>query len=239
MSLHLVSSQCNKKFEATEFELLSLQARWNTVVCPCFRKDASSWWNQIVTLHQTSTDRHYHTMMHLYEMMEYADHLQQSNDPVVVLSIFFHDAIYDPRSNRNEEASAELFQKFYVEHQSLDDTLGPNVVRYIRCTQHHRPPKNNKDQALEFFLDMDMAVLAKDEEAYLHYASLIRKEYAWVERTVYCEKRAEVLSNFRMERHLYCTQLFRDNLESQARKNLELEIRLLNEGCIPGESFST
>jgi predicted metal-dependent HD superfamily phosphohydrolase len=235
MTLDRLSSiRRNKTFEISKLELLSLQDRWNNVVCPCFRKDASSWWNQIVTLHKTSPDRHYHTLMHLYEMMEYADCLQQADDPVIVLAIFFHDAIYNPRSNRNEEDSAELFQTFYRQHESLHDSLGPKVVRYILGTQHHHPTPP-KDQAFELFLDMDMAVLAKDADAYWQYASLIRQEYSWVEQTTYCEKRAEVLSKFWMEPYIYFTQWFRDNLECQARKNLEQEIQILTEGRIPGE----
>ena len=46
------------------------------------------------------------------------------------------------------------------------------------------------------FLDADMSILGKGALSYDKYAGAIRKEYGFVEREVYCTKRAEILQSF-------------------------------------------
>ena len=108
-----------------------------------------------------------------------------------------------------------------------------------------------------------MAVLGKNQQAYDHYASLIRLEYIHVPKDVYCEKRAEILKSFvgsvnsnnvdnkdmdgeedevankrREANHnrsktIYLTQSMRDALEQRAIANLQREIESLENGIIP------
>ena len=111
------------------------------------------------------------------------------------------------------------------------------VEKYILRTKHHIISEEDVvDPNLATFLDIDMAVLGKDEAAYLHYASLIRQEYHFVEQSVYCEKRSNILSAFLGQTHIFASPSMRNALESRARRNLQREIRLLKAGTIPGES---
>lgn len=173
----------------------------------------------------------------------------------VVLAIFFHDAIYDARSSENEALSAELFQKFCVDTLqksddkctckiSLPDSLQEATVKLILATASHdmTDDDNNRDddnpylskKSMALFLDLDMAVLGKTSEAYLHYASLVRKEYHFVPHTVYCTKRAEILEYF-LSKRIFQTKFFHQALEERARQNLQGEIALLRQQKIPGE----
>jgi len=117
------------------------------------------------------------------------------------------------------------------------------------------------DVALSLFLDLDMSVLGKSQQAYMSYAGLIRKEYSFVPRTTYCEKRAEILQSFlttttntttntttttdeknhddddddkqKIQKPIYLSKIFQDAFEDRARQNLTNEIELLQKGTIP------
>ena len=172
-------------------------------------------------------------MCHLEEMFGFVDLILQTNpnkstndvyETIVSLSIFFHDAIYNPKSSTNEEDSLSLYKSFEKEiFQEL--TLTPQdkqtndvnktiaafpqwifsekISLYILTTKSHSLDGINMNEIdnetmeyLKIFIDADMAVLGKQSEAYDYYASLIRKEYIHVPHDMYCEKRAEILQSF-------------------------------------------
>jgi len=176
---------------------------------------------------------------------------------VIELSVFFHDAIYNPKSGTNEEDSAKLFLQFVEDlfgnnHVVASDSLskltkewsGFNTVkRFIIATKSHSLDDTNiKDEEIPFlqiFLDADMAVLGKTPQAYEYYASLIRKEYAHVPLDVYCDKRAEILQSFIGSvgdnlKTVYLNEHMREALEDRAITNLKREIAILRKGQIPG-----
>jgi predicted metal-dependent HD superfamily phosphohydrolase len=220
-----------------------LQATRGLAVSPTC---SDAWFERLWNLHAEPW-RHYHTAVHLEEMVQYLglvqgatqylSSLSQQDDQTIRLSIFFHDAIYDPKSATNEEDSAQLFQSF-ADQAGLATThpsLVTNVNQYILATKKHVVSSDNSFP-LAFFLDLDMAVLGKQEAAYQSYAALIRKEYSFVDRDEYCSKRAQVLEQFLAQDQIYGTILFQQSLEEQARRNLALEIAALKNGVIYGES---
>jgi predicted metal-dependent HD superfamily phosphohydrolase len=77
------------------------------------------------------------------------------------------------------------------------------VLRIEQCiiaTATHIPSadqaRQSNNRILAAFLDADMSILGRDPDKYDKYAGSIRKEYVFVERSVYCEKRAEILVSF-------------------------------------------
>ena len=110
------------------------------------------------------------------------------NPEIVLLSILFHDAIYNPMSSTNEEDSAQLFQKFVQEsgNEKLDAVKG-TVIDYILCTKSHNVDDEEKDSDKMLFIDMDMAVLARDRERYQLYSQQIRQEYIHINDETYCK----------------------------------------------------
>lgn len=177
------------------------------------RSSSASWLQNIYDRH-TEPGRHYHTVVHLWEMFELLDIvISKVNAPrwyvPMAWSIFFHDAIYDPKSNRNEKDSAELFREFVdaCMGTSMDKVTFNTAMTMILATEKHKVifpgarSGSNEDQQDEiamqkYFLDIDMAVLGKHRDAYFKYAALIRKEYEFVPHDVYCSKRAEILETF-------------------------------------------
>ncbi len=227
-----------------------------------------SWLEKIYERH-TETGRHYHTVVHLWEMFELLDTvIDKLNVPnwyaPMAWSVFFHDSIYDPKSNRNEKDSAELFCKFVDDctPKVMDKKLFDNAHTMILATEKHKVIQHNEndtgmseEQKLEdilmqqHFLDIDMAVLGKQKDAYNKYAALIRKEYEFVPHDIYCSKRADILESFlggksdtssidgnmSLKKSVFLTKSFREAFEEQARENLRNEIMLLRKNTIPGQ----
>jgi predicted metal-dependent HD superfamily phosphohydrolase len=239
-SIHSSWMASNQHFKLASKERLdALQSHWVQATA-CFSATSDMiefWWNRIQELHN-QLDRAYHTLVHLEELLGFLGilHIDSANPnySVLVLSIFFHDAIYDPKSATNEEDSAKLFESFRTEVGSCSqEHLQSRVVEFILATKHHNA---THDPILGIFLDMDMAVLGKDASAYKAYAGLIRQEYIHVDRAVYCEKRAEILEAFLGEHSIFCCPLLKSALEERARENLRTEIDMLKRGIIPSES---
>jgi predicted metal-dependent HD superfamily phosphohydrolase len=233
---------------------------------------SNKWIHTIISLHSQS-DRYYHTLAHLEEMFGYLDitvlyDSKKKNDiednkwsllrTVTILSVFFHDAIYDAKSGTNEEDSVSLFQSFINDISSVITTItttttrmvdkwpGSAIVeRFIMATKSHDANhlhSTDQDELffLHLFLDADMSVLGKDGEAYDVYASMIRKEYIHVPHEVYCEKRSEILQSFvgdledeSKSKSIYLSNDMRNALEAQAISNLRREISSLRSGIIP------
>jgi predicted metal-dependent HD superfamily phosphohydrolase len=241
--------------------------------------DVITTWKEKIRISMTEPRRYYHTHMHLEEMLGYMDifisfrgaSLQQTAEQTaeessdckdgnvnairatMTLAILFHDAIYDPKSDTNEEDSEFLFGTFASEltqamliaterlppvHSSKPFTSPlfdfDRVKRYILATKYHNTSITD-DPVLAIFLDTDMAVLGKVAAAYDVYAGSIRREFIHVDRSLYCRKRAQVLSSFLSNKSIFSSQYMKDAFEVQARENLSREIDLLSREIIPGE----
>ena len=159
------------------------------------------------------------------------------------------------RTNDEEKTNAK-----HNMHETLQSNkMISQVEQCIIATATHIASANEARESnntlIAIFLDGDMSILGKDTERYNTYASQIRNEYEFVERTVYCEKRAEILESFlptmendnvskslptsneqgKKHLYIYATEKGRDCWENQARENLRREINMLQSGVIPGE----
>ena len=146
-------------------------------------------------------------------------------------------------------------------HETLQSNIMVSQVEQcIIATATHIASANKARESnnilISTFLDGDMSILGKDTKRYNTYASQIRNEYEFVDRTIYCEKRAEILESFlptmendnaskspptsneQEKKHLYiyATEKGRVFWENQARENLKREINMLRSGVIPGEN---
>ena len=228
--------------------------------------EISEFWFRSIYDRHTSCGRYYHTVVHLWEMFELLDiviaglGVREWYVPMA-WSVFFHDSIYDPKSNRNEKDSAELFRQFFSAclAKEMKNVTFDIALTMILATEKHKVIQRSgimatKDTLAEvamqkYFLDIDMAVLGKHRDAYFKYAALIRKEYEFVPHNIYCSKRAEILETFLVNtvssadngssnpsketKHIYSTESFRAAFEDRARANLREEITLLRANTVP------
>jgi predicted metal-dependent HD superfamily phosphohydrolase len=198
------------------------------------------WFKRLWELY-SKPGRYYHTSVHVLELVSYFDLICLHGYPgvederiVVLLAIFFHDAVYDSQSSvSSEDESVALFRE-YASEMRLEDSVAEQVVHFIEATKNHMTVAATTDSSLlKLFLDLDLSVLAKTRNAYMSYAAAIRQEYSHVPASVYCPTRANILSKF-LTGTLYQTPVLRQAWEERAKANLQEEINLLQQGIIPG-----
>nr|XP_034302316.1 uncharacterized protein LOC117681522 isoform X2 [Crassostrea gigas] len=148
---------------------MDLHQRWLSTAIDVLKISGDlpqKWWG-VIEGRYSEKQRHYHTLRHLEEMFQHFDkYFKKLNQPeLVVLAIFFHDIIYDPKANDNEEESAEVFSQFSKEAGNLEADKTDAVMKWILQTKSHSV-KENSDKDLQFFLDMDMAVLGRPSEVF-------------------------------------------------------------------------
>eukprot|EP01125_Pyxidicula_operculata_P017319 TRINITY_DN6067_c0_g1_i1.p2 TRINITY_DN6067_c0_g1~~TRINITY_DN6067_c0_g1_i1.p2 ORF type:complete len:220 (-),score=31.26 TRINITY_DN6067_c0_g1_i1:20-679(-) len=209
----------------------TLFTRWDTLMnkLKVGSPQCQKWYKNIETKYK-EPQRYYHTLEHIEELFGYYDKyftLLQKPE-VVQLSIFFHDVIYDPNKNDNEEKSVEYFQQFCADTSPVCYSTGASlslVDDYIIATKSHKTSGNDTD--LNYFLDFDLAVLGKPSAEYKRYASQIRSEYLPVyPEPKYSLGRMRVLNHL-SEGGLFITKEFQDTFEQTARNNLKEEIESL------------
>ena len=171
----------------------------------------------------SNKSRHYHNLTHLKEMIAsfeiYRDQLQNPNE--ILFSIFYHDFVYSASKKDNELKSAEFALAILPENISLNKQL---VFDAICATQQHQ---HNSIEDINWLIDFDLKILAKDWEDYKIYFEQIRKEYRIYPDFLYKPGRAKALKHFLEYEFIFQTNEFRGLYEEKARRNIEKEITLL------------
>jgi predicted metal-dependent HD superfamily phosphohydrolase len=170
--------------------------------------------------------RHYHDLTHLDEVLRNVDELadfSRSAD-VVRLAAWFHDAVYDPLADDNEERSARLAETMLAAMR-VDDVVVAEVARLVRLTAGHDAPDDDPDGAV--LCDADLAILAADETRYGEYVAGVRAEYAHVSDEDFVRGRAAVLQHLLGQRSLFRTPTAFAAWETAARANVTAELARL------------
>ena len=204
----------------------SLASQWHQLTTP-FLPDAT---RRDAVLHQltdayTASGRHYHNLRHvqilLNAVQQQADSIQDM--AVVQLAVWFHDAVYNPLRDDNETRSAELALDFLVE-TTLSSERQQRVAFLIERTKDHTQPQPPDDTDLHLFLDADLGILGTSEADYWEYARQVRQEYRLVPDILYRRGRRKVLEKLLTTPVLYQTEVYRNQLDAAARRNLQAEL---------------
>jgi len=171
--------------------------------------------------------RRYHGLEHIVAVLDAIQQLREaeSSTPEVELAAWFHDAVYDPRRDDNEEQSALLAERM-LSGTDPDRIDIAEVARLVRLTATHDPDAG--DAAGELLCDADLAVLAGDMASYEAYTEGVRAEYAHVSDDDFRRGRAAVLEQLLAMPTLYRTPLGRARWETRARDNLTVELARLS-----------
>jgi predicted metal-dependent HD superfamily phosphohydrolase len=172
--------------------------------------------------------RHYHDLTHLDEVLRNVDELAGvAHAPDVVrLAAWFHDAVYDPRADDNEERSARLAEHMLTDLR-VDDSAVAEVARLVRLTAGHDAGDNDPDAAV--LCDSDLAILAAGETRYAEYVAGVRAEYAYVPDDEFARGRADVLRQLMSQRSLFRTPTAHATWETAARANVTAELARLDQ----------
>ncbi len=191
----------------------------------CCRGDGFS---QFAALERAYAEPHraYHTGEHIencLRQLDWARHLALRPDDVEA-TIWFHDAVYDPRAADNEQKSAAWAKEALGESRA--EEAADRVASLIMLTRHGAEPDSRDGELL---LDIDLSVLGRDPDMFAVYDAQIRKEYAWVPESDYRRGRAAVLEQFLSRSSIFRTPLFRERFEFQARRNLQAVVAALRQ----------
>lgn len=200
-----------------------LKFRWKTLLQPFLVETEleQKVFLDLVTAY-SSPERFYHNLEHINQVLEIIEQMKsRSLDYISVqLAAWFHDVIYDPQAQDNEEKSAEYAEAKL--HSLKIPQIIINRVKYlILTTKNHQALPTDIDN--QIFLDADLSILGATQWEYQTYAQAIRKEYSWMSDVDYQIGRQRVLTQFLQRKRLYLTDYAYKKFEKQANHNLQLE----------------
>jgi predicted metal-dependent HD superfamily phosphohydrolase len=168
--------------------------------------------------HYNEPQRRYHTLQHLRECIEeFEPVIQLAQHPgEVEIALWFHDAVYDVKSQDNEQQSADLAAAALREAGVSADSAA-RVLALIMATRHSRLP-TTPDECL--LVDIDLSILGAEAGRFKEYEDQIREEYGWVPDWLFQRKRKSILKAFLGRASIYSTGHFRKKYEDSARENL-------------------
>ncbi len=178
--------------------------------------------------HYEEAARKYHGPHHINEclgILDRANHGEASN-PLVEFALWFHDAIYNTFSTKNEERSADAAVRV-LERSGRPAADCALVRELILATRHGVQPT---EPPLQLLVDVDLAILGADADRYAEFELQIRAEYWWVPTALYRKQRGAILHSFVMRSSIYATHEFREQYERQARNNIAWGLEQLSFG---------
>lgn len=132
--------------------------------------------------------RYYHTTTHLLDVVLQLSKLDHFDDELFLAAVY-HDAVYDPQANDNEERSVALFLA-EAKSASLNKLQMDSINRLIIDTKTHKP-SSEKSQLL---IKADLSILEQPLSKLIEYEHQIFKEFQFVDYKVYQPKRIEILN---------------------------------------------
>ncbi|WP_306350405.1 hypothetical protein [Flavobacterium sp. '19STA2R22 D10 B1'] len=179
-------------------------------------------WQEIEE-HYTAEDRHYHTLLHLLNILQL---LLENKDNIkdwdtLLFTLFYHDVIYDASLTDNEEKSAELAEE-RLQYLNVPEPLIQKCKEQILATKTHQ---SHNDNDTLIFLDADLSILGQDLNTYGKYSQDIQKEYSIYPKLVYTAGRKKVIQHFLEMDRIYKTSFFYNRFEKQSRLNLMHELK--------------
>ena len=181
-------------------------------------------WTEVI-FHYNKHDRHYHTLQHLDHLLKELSPIQDkiADWQVVVLAIAYHDIIYNPLKQDNEEKSAALAHE-RLNLLNIAPDRSAKCKALIAATKSH---SQSTDSDINYFIDADLAILGNSYFSYKKYTEQIRKEYSIYPDILYKPGRQKVLQHFLQMPTIYKTMYFIEKYEQQARNNIAYELQEL------------
>jgi predicted metal-dependent HD superfamily phosphohydrolase len=174
--------------------------------------------------------RFYHTWQHILTCLQELDRTRRlcADAVAVELSLWYHDAVYDPRAKDNEQRSASLARKAAL-GMGLGKEVASKAQSLVLATAHTGEAAfaESADGDTRIVMDIDLAILGAAPRRFAAYEAAIRREYRSLAEAEYQEGRTLLLRSFLARPRIYLTEPFRERLESRARDNIASSISRL------------
>jgi predicted metal-dependent HD superfamily phosphohydrolase len=172
--------------------------------------------------------RAYHTLDHVAHCLSLLDEFSDraEHPEALAFALWFHDAVYDLWSAKNEERSANWAAEA-LSGAGASPEFAERVWALILDTRHDAGPYTPDGRLIA---DIDLAILGAAPERYREYEERVAREYRIVPRPIFRRKRAALLEAFLRQSAIYHTDSFRERFEDPARKNLAEAVSRLRDG---------
>lgn len=226
--------------EKTGFKAKELYKRFyelcNKVQLP--EEQRLKWWTTIRDSYSTHW-RYYFNLNHIYQILEKFDQFYdteiypEESKIFIELAIWFHRIVFIPQiidSTHNVKESYNILKQFVEETQYNVVTseqlsfLQSLVLSVNRHRQTEVYDNKEQDSLNKFFLDIILSFLGFENEIYKRFASLVKKEYLWVEKSEFKLKRRIILQRLLDRERIFITNEIYNKFEEQARQNLQNEV---------------
>ena len=166
--------------------------------------------------------RYYHNLRHIENLIQqlYRAKALISNEDALVFAAFYHDLIYDTTRSDNEEKSAAIARGRLQKLNVPEHTINTCDACILATRMHTRTDETD----CNIFTDADLSILGAPMPVYKAYAKQIRMEYSAVPDELYRDGRKNVLERILQMEAIFKTPFFREELETEARKNIRNEI---------------
>lgn len=178
----------------------------------------------------SQSHRYYHNIHHInfcLAQLELVPELNWHEEMIVTYAIWYHDAIYNPYSSRNEEMSAALFRTEHC-NSHIDLRLHLSSIEdAILETAHHTTDLIEPAHTTALMLDIDLAGLGQSWDTFSINGEDIRLEYSHLDDETFIRGRIKFLEALKARKSLYYTKFFHHTYELVAQTNVDSELKRL------------
>jgi len=140
--------------------------------------------------------RFYHTTEHLLDVVSLMERSGSMDDDLFLAAVY-HDAVYDPKADDNEEKSTILFEED-ARLAKLSSERIKQVKQFILDTKSHV----TSDKRSQILINADLDILRRPLDKLIQYEQQIFKEFQFVDYNVYQSKRIDVLNSLNKDGNL-------------------------------------
>lgn len=175
---------------------------------------------------------HYHTAVHVLSIFQFWQRIRdQARDlkmsAATELAIWFHDSVYVPAAPAGEnESCSSLFMQAMLRPFLTDKQILEEASAIIDATARHDQPE--VDPRAHLMLDLDLANIGWEWDAYCKVAACIRKEFGQYSDEEYNRGRRKFCEGMLSKGFIFRTPYMRQHYEQRAVDNLKRTIKMLS-----------
>ncbi|WP_322026165.1 hypothetical protein [Burkholderia sp. BCC1977] len=169
----------------------------------------------------TEPARHYHTLVHVRRCLRHLDLARHAipEPDAVELALWFHDVIFVPGAQDNEQRSADWFR-----HQAAGRIRACDRICAMILATTHSGTAAELDT--RFACDIDLAALGAPRRRFREDGRRLRAERPELDDRAYDFHERTILRGLFVRPRIYQTDFFYTRCEMRARKNLSWRMRL-------------
>lgn len=151
---------------------------------------------EAITSRYAEKHRFYHTFEHIEDLLGQLEKQGLYDNDILFLAAVYHDIVYNPALNNNEQLSADEFEKdaaIYLKH--IDKGIIDEIKQVILDTKTHIATTKLSG----VFCDMDMSVLKRPFAGLIAYEDQVFKEFQFYDYKSYKAGRIDFLTKVQSE----------------------------------------